>query len=179
MLFRQAANAGDTQRITRLVEDSNIDLNALYGDGFEGRTMLHEAAAHGREDTIRFLLDHDVAVDLLDRDQFGCTTPLFHAARTVKYGAMQMLLDAGADITVKGPNDDTIASAVLRDGVKVTQEHINCMKLLLDRGFDVNTRASEYGATVVRRDPFERETYTAMTLTECSSNKRSKQEPIL
>lgn len=163
--LRQAAVEGDTQRLATIVKDKNIDLHALYGDGFEGRTLLHDAAAQGREDTIRFLLDHGVAVDVLDMDQFGCTTPLFYAARNVRIDAIRILLDAGADITVKGPNDNTVGSAVLPDAVTVTQDHIVSMELLLDRGFDVNTRASEYGPTVVSHDPGEWEAYAAVILT--------------
>ena len=161
-LFHQAADEGDTQRLATLVKDRDIDVNALYGDGIEGRTLLHEAAAHGREDTIVFLLDHGVAVDILDRDQFGCTTPLFHAARKVQFEAMRILLEAGADINVRGPNDSMAGSAVLPDAVTVTQDHIRSIELLLDWGFDVNARASEYGATVVSLDLGDREVWTAI-----------------
>ena len=63
--------------------------------------------------------------------------------------AARILLDAEADISVRGPNDNTILSAVLPDGVHVKQNHINIITLLLDRGFDVNARASAYGPTVV------------------------------
>ena len=164
-LFHQTADEGDTQRLATLVKDRKMDLNVLYGGGIDGRTLLHEAAAHGREDTIIFLLDHGVAVDVLDSDQLGCTTPLFHAARNAKYEAIRILLEAGADINMKGPNNKTVGSALLPDAVKVTEDHIRCMELLFDWGFDVNARASEYGATVVSCGPEEREVDTAMILT--------------
>ena len=147
-LFRQAAIEGDAQRLATVL-NPNINVNALYGDGFEGQTVLHEAAARGHVDLIRYLLIHGASVNILDENQFGCSTPLFSAAQRAKVGAARILLDAGADISVRGPNDNTILSAVLPDGVHVKQNHIDIITLLLDCGFDVNARASAYGPTVV------------------------------
>lgn len=150
-LLHQAAVKGDTERLAAIVSNQEVDLNALHGNGFEGFTLLHTAAAHGRQETIRFLLDHGVAVEVLDRDQFGCSTPLYYAARNTQTEAAQVLLDAGADINIKGPSNNTVGSAVLPNAVRVTQAHITLMVLLLDRGFDVDMRASTDGPSVVSR----------------------------
>ena len=148
-LFRLAAVQGDTQRLTSALLNPSINVNALYGDGFEGFTVLHEAAAHGHGDVIQVLLDHGVPVDVYDKNQFGCSTPLFYAAQSAQVDAARILLDAGADINIKGPNDGTVGSAVLLDAVRIDQNHLDFITLLLDRGFDVNARASSYGPSVV------------------------------
>ncbi|KAK4696923.1 hypothetical protein P7C71_g1071, partial [Lecanoromycetidae sp. Uapishka_2] len=150
-LLRQAAVAGNTERPAAMVSNQDMDLNALHGDGLEGSTLLHTAAAHGQLETILFLLDHGVAVDILDRDQFGCATPLYYAARKTQIEAAQVLLDAGADINARGPSDNTVGSAVIPVTMKVTNACITLMNLLLDRGFDVNTRASTYGPSVLEQ----------------------------
>lgn len=148
-LFRQAAVQGDTQRLTSALLDPRINVNALYGDGFEGFTVLHEAAAHGHGDVVQLLLDHGVPVNVLDKNQFGCSTPLFYAAQSAQVDAARILLDAGADVNIKGSNDGTVGSAVLPDAVRINQNHMDFMILLLDRGFDVNARASSFGPSVV------------------------------
>ncbi len=147
-LFWQAAVNGDKAQLATALKP-NIDVNALFGDGFEGHSVLHETSVRGHVDVLRYLLSHGAALDILDKNQFGCSTPLYYAAKCAQVGATRVLLDARADITVKGPNDNTILSAVLPDSVQVTQSQIDTIAILLDRGFDVNARASINGPTVV------------------------------
>lgn len=147
-ILKQAAESGDSQRVEAALKQ-NININALYGDGSEGQALLHLAAGRGQVDVIRTLLAHGARVDISDRDQFACTTPLFYAAHAAQVDAVRVLLDAGADMNVTGPVDDTVLSAVLWDARLVNQRHIDTIILLLDRGVDINARTSPYGATVV------------------------------
>ncbi len=147
-LFWQAAVDGDLQRLETALKP-HINVNAIYGDGFEGHTILHEAAFRGYVGVIHYLLAHGAFVDILDENQFGRRTPLFYAARRAHVDAAQVLLNAGADISIEGSDDNTILSAVLPDGVQVEQSHMDTIALLLDNGFDINERASAYGPTVV------------------------------
>ena len=126
----------------------DVDVNALYGDDQEGRTVLHEAAAKGQIEVIQYLLAHGAIVDIRDTGQFGGSTPLIYAAKCAQVDAVRVLLDAGADINAKA-NDETVLSAVLLYAVQVKQAHIDTIKLLLEYGSDINFRASAYGATVV------------------------------
>ena len=150
-VFKQAASEGDVDQLAAALK-SDIDVNALYGHygvGLEGHTVLHEAASKGQIEVIQYLLAHGVNVEVRDTDQFGGSTPLIYAAQSVHVDAVRVLLDAGADIDARGPNDETVLSAVLSDAVQVKQSHIDTIILLLDYGFDINLRASAYGATVV------------------------------
>ncbi len=145
---KQAVIDGDVQQL-EAARTSQVNLSALYGDEFEGHTLLHEAAWRGHVDVVRHLLLHGVPVDIHNRDQFGDSTALFWAAQEAQVGTVRALLDAGADPTVSGPNKDMVLSAVLWHPVPTEQRHLETITLLLNRGVDVNRRVSDYGATVV------------------------------
>lgn len=147
-VFKQAASEGDVKRLAAALRP-NVDINALYGDGLEGHTVLHEAALKGQREVIQYLLAHGATVDSHDSGPWGGSTPLIYAAQSAQVDAVRVLLDAGADIDARGPNDDTVLSAVLPDAIQVKQAHIDTIKLLLDYGIDINRRASAYGPTVV------------------------------
>ena len=147
-VFKRAAGEGDVKRFAAALRP-DVDVNALYGDGLEGHTVLHEAALKGQIEVIQYLLAHGATVDIRDTGQFGGSTPLIYAAQCAQVDAVRVLLDAGADIDARRPNDETVLSAVLPDAIQVKQAHIDTIKLLLDYGFDINCRASAYGATVV------------------------------
>ena len=147
-VFKQAASEGNVKQLETALR-SGINVDALYGDGLEGYSVLHEAALKGNIEVIEYLLAHGANVDVRDAGQFGGSTPLIYAAQGAHVDAVRVLLDARADIDARGPNDDTVLSAVLPDGIQVTQRHIDTIILLLDYGVDINFRASAYGATVV------------------------------
>ena len=146
-VFKQAVSEADMKQLEAAL--SGIDVNTLYVDGQEGYTVLHEAAWKGNTEVIKYILTHSAKVDVHDTGQFGGSTPLIYTAQSANIDAIRVLLDAGADINTKGPNDETILSAVLPDAVQVKQRHIDTIILLLDHGFDINFRTSTYGATVV------------------------------
>ena len=147
-VFWQAVVDDDLPRL-KAAWKPHVNVDTMYGDGFEGHAALHEAASKGYIDVTRHLLACGASVDILDQNQFGRSTPLFYAARGAHVKAAQILLNAGADISIKGSNDNTILSAVLPDGVQVGQAHMDTITLLLDSGSDINERASAYGPTIV------------------------------
>ena len=152
-VFKQEASEGDIKLLQETAVTSGIDVNAFYGDGQEGHTVLHEAAFAGNIEVIEYLLAHGANVDVQHAGQFGGSTPLIYAAQSAHVDVVRVFLDAGASIDARGPNDDTVLSAVLPDGIQVKQKHKNTIILLLDYGFDINFRASAYGATVVSKKP--------------------------
>ena len=147
-VFKQAASEGNVKQLETALR-SGIDVNVLYGDGQEGYTVLHEAALKGNIEVIKYFLAHGANVEIQDAGQFGGSTPLIYAAQRAHVDVVRTLLDAGASIDARGPNDETVLSAVLPNGIQVTQSHIDTIILLLDYGFDINPRASAYGTTVV------------------------------
>lgn len=63
-----------------------------------GWTPLHYAAVGGNLDVIRILLRHGARVDAPSPNR---TTPVMMAARHKNYTAMELLADAGADLTAR------------------------------------------------------------------------------
>ena len=147
-VFKQAASKGNVKQL-EAASKSETDVNALYGDGLEGHTVLHEAAFNGNIEVIEYLLTRGAKVDVRDAGQFGGSTPLLYAAQRAHVDVVRVLLDAGADIDARGPNDDTVLSAVLPDGIQVKKSHIDTINLLPDYGLDISLRASAFGATAV------------------------------
>lgn len=155
-----APNTPEYERIKEAVLNNDIDaftkaysrrinLNALYGDGREGRGLIHMAAALGHCDVIHCLKARGANISLQSREEFGSCTPLFLAASIADYHTVWLLYFFGAHPLLDGPDDETILSVVLRDVTQVEQRHLNVINLLLDRGLDINRRASEIGPTIV------------------------------
>lgn len=128
-----------------------VDITILYGDEFEGRTVLHDAPPKGHVDVIRYLLAHGEPDDGHDEIQYGISTPLFYALRSARIDAVRTLLNVGPNVNIVGPNGDNVLSVVLQGGrgVQVKQKHVDTITLLVDRGLDINRRANEFGGTLV------------------------------
>lgn len=86
-----AALAGMTEVCAQLIT-RNADVNK------PGWAPLHYAATSGNLDTLRLLLDNYAYIDAESPNQ---TTPLMMAAKYGNPQAVQLLLEAGADISVK------------------------------------------------------------------------------
>lgn len=86
-----AALAGMQAVCARLIE-RDADVNKT------GWTPLHYAAAGGHESVVRLLLDHYAYVDAESPNQ---TTPLMMAAMYGNAASVALLLDAGADVTLR------------------------------------------------------------------------------
>jgi len=86
-----AALAGMQSVCERLVA-MDADVNKT------GWTPLHYAAISGNPDVVRLLLDHYAYIDAESPNQ---TTPLMMAAMYGSFASVQMLLDAGADVSLR------------------------------------------------------------------------------
>lgn len=82
----------------------------LVGRGAEvnktGWTPLHWAAANGHADVVRFLLEHHAYIDAESPNE---TTPLMMAARQSQPTTVRLLIDEGADPTVRNQSGFTAA----------------------------------------------------------------------
>lgn len=107
--------------------------------GPEPETLLAVAAARGDEQALRGLLAGGAGPD--EHDRKG-NTALMYAARAGRAGAMEILLDAGADPDLMNPHADgwTAMIHALHAG------RPEAVRLLLDRGADPN-RALRNGLT--------------------------------
>ncbi len=96
-------------------------------DGF-GRTMLHTAAAQGREDAVKVLLGRGAAIDA--RDRWGWT-PVSAAVESGRAETWELLLVAGADVNARNNDGWTpLNLAALMGNLAIVQH-------LVDKGADL------------------------------------------
>ena len=99
--------AGESEDVEKLIIDFLSIIDAPIGEADEvsaskalshqtvnGQTMLHLAAFLGLRDLVQFLVDHDIDVDIRDRNGF---TALHFAAFSGSTTCVSVLLEAGAD----------------------------------------------------------------------------------
>ncbi len=131
-----APDFGDAHlRVMRALLDHGAKVNARDANG---RTALLLAAAQGREQAVSLLLER--GADPAATDQAG-EFPLLAASCRGYTAVARRLLDKGADIkqSVKGETSFPCA---------VEEDHLDTMKLLLERGADVNSQTAG-GVTVL------------------------------
>lgn len=102
-------------------------------------TPLHVACRHQTPAVIKLLLDKGFGIDVKDRLQ---VTPLFRTACEGKAGACQLLLDYGADATVRRADGEHVLETA------VSHLHLDVIKVLLHHGVDINMR-NGLGATAL------------------------------
>jgi ankyrin repeat protein len=96
----------------------------------QGRSSLYRAAAQGKEDAMRLLLDHQANVNLRANDR---TTPLFAAVTNDRLGAAQLLLEHNADLKLSNA-DDINPLMVAAETSATIKNPADFIKLLLDHG---------------------------------------------
>lgn len=139
--FFDAARHGTVEQM-RAALTSEIDINALEGDGFEGMAALHLACFHnGDVEVVRFLLDHGAEVNILDRDRAGNSYPLHWAANKDRADIVRLLLERGAEKSRKGFDGRNALGMVLYYSLsprKVQPKQMETIQVLLDHGFSVD-----------------------------------------
>ncbi|KAI4096216.1 MAG: hypothetical protein LQ339_007021 [Xanthoria mediterranea] len=105
------------------------------------RTALHIAAHNGRVANVRLLLEKGAK---LDPRQFQGYTPLLLAVETDQQQAVQVLLDAGADINAKLNNGSGALHIALY--IASNMKHTDMVTVLLARGIECFT-PNNYGTT--------------------------------
>ncbi|MGD9402839.1 MAG: ankyrin repeat domain-containing protein [bacterium] len=135
--IHEAIKGGDLEAASRLIE---ADPALLEAPGGSGRTPLHYAAAYGRPDIARLLIEKGAAIDA--RDQ-GMATPLRIAAVANQHETATVLLEAGADTEIPDDYGRTPLLICARE-----TGDVEMARLLLDHGADVN-REDRFGDTPI------------------------------
>jgi ankyrin repeat protein len=130
VLYHAAMN-GNTRIITALIE-AGADPNGL---ALDGQTMLMTAALSGRADAVRLLLTRGARVD--EKEPYKQQTALMWAASEGHTAAAEVLVEAGASLTVKSAGGFTPLLFAVRNA------HTDTARMLVKRGADVNDMAPD------------------------------------
>lgn len=87
-----------------------------------GRAPLHAASWHGNLDTVLMLIEHKA--DLNITNSIG-NTPLIDAAHARYLSIAHRLVDAGADITIRGYKNKTAAEIAEKFGCHFIAQYLN------------------------------------------------------
>ncbi|CAM4721838.1 unnamed protein product [Leuciscus chuanchicus] len=121
-----ASRAGHTQVVKLLLRRG-----ALFQSDYKGWSCLHHAAAEGYTQTMKILLAANVK--LLDGTNEDGNTALHIAAKAGHVGAVLLLLDRGAEITLNNVDNSFLHEAVRnekKDVVNATIESERCAEAL-------------------------------------------------
>jgi len=124
-----AARAGDTERVGKLLEADPELLSATDGDGM---TALHHAVLGGHAELAEALLDRGAEIESVDTQN---RTPLHHAANEGDPATVALLLARGANVTARefrGRTPLFLATNWGRD--------LEVVERLIAAGADVNDR---------------------------------------
>lgn len=118
------AERGDRDEVRRLLDDG-VPVDALDESD---ETALHGAAAFGHAEVLRLLLARGAAVDQTDGDQFR--TSLMIAAGNGRFGAVQVLLEHGANCNAADDYGETVLVRAAGSG------NVQVIRALLAAGAD-------------------------------------------
>ena len=108
--LRPRTDAGLQSKTWRLlldrdsIEELSKGRSARYTRDNQGCTALHKAAAKGKQDTVKVLIDQKA--DIEARNKTGCT-PLHEACNNGYILAARDLIEAGADVNAKNNDNNT------------------------------------------------------------------------
>ncbi len=112
-----------------------VALPAASGCAHRPETPLAEAAVRNDVAAVRQLLDAGHKAD----EMSGSWTALIWASRSGSIDAINLLLDAGADVNLPGPTDDNWDATPLQHAILERQPA--AVRVLVDRGADPNRGA--------------------------------------
>jgi ankyrin repeat protein len=138
----------DRRETVPLLLEAGMDVNAPdqhESEYLRGGTPIRHAIMHRLPEMTRLLIAHGATMDV--RDVRG-QTPLHWAAMTCNPDVMRVLLDAGADVHAVGALQYTPLMRVVDHILVKKESHLACVRLLIERGADVNARA-EHGKTAL------------------------------
>lgn len=130
----------ETINIIRLLIERGADVQEVHRE-YVGSTTLHLAAENQGPEVLKLLLDNGA---LLNAPDFYGLSPLVAAiSRGTNLDNCRLLLDQGADITIRDPCGGTPLEAAAR------HNNVDGVQFLLDHHVDVNTKSlGSYGTAL-------------------------------
>lgn len=125
--IREAIKQGRLDRVTALIESDNARLNAMTPFG----TWLHVAAAHGKLDIVRYLLD--MGIDINRKGGMVGAAAIEQASSEGHLEVVKYLLSRGAELDVSTPEGNPLFGAILGG-------YTGIAKLLIDAGIDTSVQ---------------------------------------
>ncbi|KKA30025.1 hypothetical protein TD95_001515 [Thielaviopsis punctulata] len=160
---------GYTEVINMLIS-RNADCNATDGDGL---TALHYAIRDGRMDVVNLLLNiPKIEVDAVDIER---NTPFTEAVRLDNHGAIERLLESGANINHKGYQGLT----ALMYAAKFNNTNVG--QMLIDKGSELDQQ-DDYGWTALHAARNGHDEYVKMLISngaEIDVADNEKETPIM
>lgn len=136
--LEEAVRRGDLESIRRLVQEEGVDVNSTFHCG---RTALHLAVFHRKDEIVELLLE--INADVHARSRWGETPLHVHIARRGSIGVLQLLLDYKADANVRTRHGETAFYCAIRSFAKR-----DVLQLLLDHEADINA-CDKHGVTAL------------------------------
>lgn len=103
---------GDLEKVKQACSQSGFDINADVG---MGRALIHCAADYGQKDVLDYLLSQGANVNALDKHGIS---PLLNAIFEGHTECVKLLLEKGADKTVKSPSGESAVEAAEKEEIK-------------------------------------------------------------
>jgi ankyrin repeat protein len=128
-----ASGCGALGQVQALVEAEPGLVEAVAADGFQ---PLGLAAFFGQVEVVRFLLEHEAAVDSPSHNPMR-VMPLHSAAANRHLDICRLLLEHGAPVNAAQADDFTPLHEAAQNG------QLELVRLLLDYGAEVNARKSD------------------------------------
>jgi len=107
-----AAQNGDLEKVKATVSQAGFDIHADIG---MGRQLIHCAADYGQALVLEYLLSAGANVNALDKHGI---TPLMNAVFEGHTACVKILLEKGADKSLKAPSGESIAESAEKDEIK-------------------------------------------------------------
>ncbi|KAI4280180.1 MAG: hypothetical protein L6R38_004651 [Xanthoria sp. 2 TBL-2021] len=144
--LRAAAGRGHEDTV-RLLLVAGFDVNATFSSREYARptetfdyhqTALQFAAQYGKTSTLRLLIDWGADVNIQTHSRFG--TALQAASFSGEIGAVQVLLESGANVTTRGGEYESALQAACTVGVE------SIIRVLMQHGANVNEPSDSFGS---------------------------------
>ncbi|EWG38290.1 hypothetical protein FVEG_01548 [Fusarium verticillioides 7600] len=138
LALREAAEEGHIE-IVRFLLNERADSNKVTGGA------LQAAAHRGHLAIIKLLLENGADIDAHD-ERFG--SALEAAAKGIKLAALRMLLNRGANVQEAGCPMSCLIAAYKAHDQNETTDYTQALKLLLDKGADINRKCARHGSAL-------------------------------